>query len=102
MGSADYATLMPPHSVINVLDYESPEQLARYLHHLMDHDQEYEAYFKWKDTHHVEDMREAYKSGFCNMCENMNRENLTPKSYKELHDWWGKDTLCEKSTNWNF
>ena len=48
MGGADYTKHAPPHSYINVLDYESPKELADYLIHLANNREEYEAYFWWK------------------------------------------------------
>ena len=48
MGGADYKEHAPPQSYINVLDYESPKDLADYLIHLANNREEYEAYFWWK------------------------------------------------------
>lgn len=48
MGGADYTEHAPPQSYINVLDYESPKDLADYLIHLANNREEYEAYFWWK------------------------------------------------------
>ena len=48
MGGADYAARAPPRSYINVLDYESPQELAEYLLHLASHEEEYQQYFWWK------------------------------------------------------
>ena len=48
MGGADYAARAPPRSYINVLDYESPQQLAEYLLHLASNEEEYQQYFWWK------------------------------------------------------
>ena len=48
MGGADYREHAPPQSYINVLDYESPKDLADYLIHLANNREEYEAYFWWK------------------------------------------------------
>ena len=70
MGKADYKNLMPPYSVINIHDFKSPKDLAMYLTELMDSDEKYGKYFDWKKTHHVLDMHQAYKTGFCDLCEN--------------------------------
>jgi alpha-1,3-fucosyltransferase len=49
MGQANYSNLAPPHSFINVLDYESPKALAEYLHELDRNHSKYLSYFWWKD-----------------------------------------------------
>ena len=46
MGGADYSKYAPEHSFINVADFDSSEQLARYLLYLDKNDEEYLAYFR--------------------------------------------------------
>ena len=48
MGGANYTDHAPPGSYINVLDYESPKELAEHLMHLANNEEEYMAYFWWK------------------------------------------------------
>ena len=40
---------LPPHSVIDALQY-SPQQLADRLYHLIQHAEEYQQYFQWKQV----------------------------------------------------
>ena len=49
LGGANYSQLVPPHSVINVMDYPSPRALAEYLHKLDWNDTLYNEYFQWQD-----------------------------------------------------
>ena len=44
-GGANYSAFAPPHSLINVADYESPKQLADYLTYLDGNDTAYNEYF---------------------------------------------------------
>ena len=44
----DYEKATPFHSYIHVDDYDSPKDLAEYLHRLDQNDDEYNEYFKWK------------------------------------------------------
>ena len=48
MGGADYKKKAPPKSYIDVLDFESPKQLAEFLLKLDKNDEEYMSYFWWK------------------------------------------------------
>ena len=103
MGAANYQDVTPPHSVINVKDFESPKMLASYLMELINDDEKYEEYFQWKTDHHVLGMNEAFRSGFCDLCERLNEPDQKQKgSYEHLDEWWGKDTLCDRNTKWNF
>ena len=44
----DYAIAAPTKSYIHVDDFDSPKELADYLHKLDQDDQLYNEYFKWK------------------------------------------------------
>ena len=44
----DYADAAPYKSYIHVDDFDSPKELAEFLHKLDEDDQLYNEYFKWK------------------------------------------------------
>ncbi|OTF80387.1 hypothetical protein BLA29_013929, partial [Euroglyphus maynei] len=44
----DYRRQSPPNSFIHVDNFQSPLQLAKYLHYLDKNDDEYNKYFDWK------------------------------------------------------
>ena len=46
----EYAAVAPPHSFIHVDDFDSPSQLAEYLHLLDNNQHLYNRYFLWKET----------------------------------------------------
>ena len=48
MGGSDYTNKAPPNSYINVLDFETPKNLADYLIRLAKNETEYQQYFWWK------------------------------------------------------
>ena len=48
LGGANYSAKAPPKSYINVLDYQSPEELAQFLLALAADEEEYLSYFWWK------------------------------------------------------
>ena len=48
LGAAEYQLKAPPKSYINVLDYESPKELAEFLLRLAADEEEYLSYFWWK------------------------------------------------------
>ena len=48
LGAAEYKNRAPPKSYINVLDYQSPKELAEFLLKLSADEEEYLSYFWWK------------------------------------------------------
>ena len=85
MGGADYNKASSPHSCINVFDYSSPKELAGYLHHLAQHEDEYYAYFQWKQ-------RYTFKhsiSESCVLCEIANNEKKWARpAYHDYYSWY--------------
>ena len=50
-GLANYSDILPPHSFIDVRDFSSPQELAKYLQKLDQDDQLYNEYFAWKEQY---------------------------------------------------
>ena len=87
MGQADYASITPPHSVINAYFYPEPEYLAAYLNQLMKNDTEYLSYFWWKDVY-VKNTLGA--SRWCKLCQKINDQSQPKKTYDNLEKWWSR------------
>ena len=87
MGGADYNKLAPPHSFIDINDFESVEALSKYLTRLSRNPKEYSAYFKWKETHDVYTFRP-----FCQLCEKLHQvqPGRVDKIVENGYDWWYK------------
>ena len=68
MGGADYKSLLPPHSFIDVRDFRSAKHLAEYLLMLSNNDTLYRKYFEWKQ--HYDTGRPSF---YCQLCAYMNR-----------------------------
>ena len=65
-GGTNYTRDAPPHSVINVEDYDSSEELARYLRRLASNEAAYYSYFEWKKNYTM--FGGTVKRGFCKLC----------------------------------
>ena len=85
-GGTNYSRDAPPHSVINVEDYSSPKELARYLRRLASNETDYNAYFEWKSTYGVRS-KEVQQRGFCKLCEIVNTPSFY-KTYANMASWW--------------
>ena len=112
LGGADYKTHLPPHSYIDVKDYSSPKQLAKYLHQLDKNDTLYNEYFAWKQNYTCQQGFPGLSS-FCEICrmmnENRNKVNIIPdinKHFavdcmlpKEYYKGFASDILRRKVSN---
>jgi hypothetical protein len=97
MGGApeDYARSAPPHSYIHVDDFESPEQLAQYLHKLDQHDDLYNEYFRWKGTGTI-----INTYFWCRVCAMLHENTRPSHSYRNLEKWWRGEGVCIGKDNW--
>lgn len=84
-GAGDYKTLAPPHSVINVEDFDSVESLADYLQLLTNNDEKYLSYFEWKRNYIYQD---NYVKPACRLCEMLNDPEQPRKVYEDIEDWY--------------
>ena len=95
MGGTDYTRDAPPHSVISVEDFKSPEHLAQYLKELDKNEHAYNEYFNWKNKYKIISVRKSFREGFCKLCEVLNDDNFGNKTYVDIDEWWGKTKYCD-------
>lgn len=91
-GGGDYASVAPPHSFINVEDFESVETLASYIKILEQDVDSYLEYFEWKKRFIV------VKRGLmaiCKLCEMLNDPNAPQKTYEDIENWWFGMSKCK-------
>ncbi len=86
-GGTNYTRDAPPHSVINVEDYNSPEELARYLRRLASNETEYNSYFEWNKSYGI---LATLQRGFCKLCEVVNTPSFH-KTYPSVQSWWATE-----------
>jgi alpha-1,3-fucosyltransferase len=84
-GGADYPSYAPSISYIDVSDFKSPKDLARYLNLLNENDALYLQYFYWKSDYEVISRPVA---GWCELCEKLNNPDQRPKVYQNISNWW--------------
>ncbi|XP_052212476.1 glycoprotein 3-alpha-L-fucosyltransferase A-like [Dreissena polymorpha] len=97
MGGApeDYARASPPHSFIHVDDFQSPEELAKYLRMLDENDDLYNAYFRWKGTG-------SFINTFfwCRICAMLHDTSRASNVYRDLEKWWRGPEVCIGQDSW--
>lgn len=92
----DYARLAPPGSYIHVDEFDSPKDLAEYLHKVDKDDDLYNSYFRWKGTGGFIDTK-----FWCRLCAMVHEAQRTRYHvvFDELDDWWRGDGVCVTPTN---
>ena len=90
MGGANYKEMAPPHSYIDVNDFKSIKDLADYLIRLSKNRKEYNAYFKWKNTHNMYGL-----NTFCELCQKLHDPTIPTKTVANSYDWWYKKSNGE-------
>ncbi|XP_011496319.1 PREDICTED: glycoprotein 3-alpha-L-fucosyltransferase A [Ceratosolen solmsi marchali] len=89
----DYARSAPYRSYIHVDEFESPRELAQYLHRLDADDELYNSYFKWKGT------GEFINTYFwCRVCSMLHDDQHKSRYYKDVNEWWRGDSICASSS----
>ena len=81
MGGADYKTLLPPHSYIDVRDFNSSEHLAEYLLMLDQNDDLYRQFFAWKQFYVIRHINIV-----CQVCAFLNKANNSTQMIVERLD----------------
>lgn len=88
----DYEKSAPQGSYIHVDDFNSPIELAAYLHRLDKDDDLYNSYFRWKGT------GEFINTYFwCRLCA-MLHSPLSARHYEDINDWWRGPGVCTGSS----
>ena len=95
MGQTNYSAIVPPHSIINVMDFAEPADLASHLKGLMSSETEYLSHFWWKDFYMVAEMRSPAYCMLCQMLHEEGEEKLPPKVVDHLEDWWVGGGHCK-------
>ncbi|XP_065321167.1 alpha-(1,3)-fucosyltransferase C-like [Gordionus sp. m RMFG-2023] len=94
-GAVDYSKVLPPHSYINVYDFDSMSSLANYLLMLDDSPSEYLSYFRWKNTYDI-----LRPDPFCELCSKLNEKSsrFIETIYDRFDEWWfgpSKNPVCK-------
>ena len=87
LGGGDYNEEGPPHSYIDVQDYDSPKELAEYLNYLAENEEEYYKYFSWK-AHYG--MKGTNIEGVCPLCDIAHDAGNTwaRPAREDYYNWW--------------
>ena len=91
LGYSNCSAFLPPHSFIDVRDFDSPKKLAAYLKMLSENDTEYNRYFAWKQTHTCAPLPALHTA--CRMCRYVQRQRQRIQ-VADVVQFWGRNTNC--------
>ena len=91
LGYSNYSSFLPPHSFIDVRDFDSPKKLASYLKMLSENDTEYNRYFAWKQTHTCATLP-AWNAA-CRLCRYVQRQRQRTQ-VADVLQCWSRNTNC--------
>ena len=91
LGYSNYSSFLPPHSFIDVRDFDSPKKLAAYLKMLNENDTEYNRYFAWRQTHTCADL--PARNTACKLCRYAHRHRQRIQ-VADVLQFWGRKTNC--------
>ena len=88
----DYAAVAPPKSFIHVDSFDSPADLAKYLHLLDQDDALYNEYFAWKQQGDF-----IATKFFCRVCSLLHYSQQSPVELErtDIPSWWSGDGICQ-------
>ncbi|XP_067667981.1 alpha-(1,3)-fucosyltransferase C-like [Haliotis asinina] len=95
-GGGEYSKVAPPHSFIDISDFNTIQELAEYLKYLDKNDTAYNSYFDWHReyrlirSNHMENL-------FCKLCEALHDETRPHQTYTDIQGYIEDDT-CQQWT----
>ena len=97
LNGADMSRVAPPHSYINVMDFNTTEELASYLNKVDQDDELFASYFWWRDYYTVkvnislschliiviaahQIKKQSRIQAWCSLCENLHQRDRTSRT----------------------
>lgn len=96
LGGVNYSNMTPSYSIINAMEFASPEDLGHYLWKVSRNDTLYMSYFKWKSKY-----RSYFQPWMCDLCEKLH-EKMPSNVIYDVYNWWHEEGSCLRWTTSGF
>ena len=93
-GGSDYSLYLPDGSYVDAMNFSSPLELADHLKTLMEDDELYLTYFRWRERYVVEP---SALEGVCKLCQLLSDTTVKEKTYSDIEAWWAGRTNNNKT-----
>ncbi|ESO95723.1 hypothetical protein LOTGIDRAFT_95386, partial [Lottia gigantea] len=81
-GGGNYKEIAPPHSYIDIRDFNNAQEVADYLSYLERNNTAYNKYFKWRKEYKV-----TMGNDWCKLCQTVNVKRIPNQVYTDLDGW---------------
>ena len=95
LGGANYSSIFPERSFINMNEFRSMKSLAHFLLELSKNTKEYMKYFNWQTEYSIQNTKEDNNQAHCQLCDFLHNGNS--RVVANLSDWWVKQGNCGNS-----
>ena len=90
MGGANYSSIMPYNSYIDVKNFSSPENLANFIKEIGNDKNKYNSYFDWKHEYCSFYTHPKY---LCDLCKKLNIKSHINRS--DVMKFWFQEANCQ-------
>ena len=97
-GGAEYDDIVPIKTVIDLNDFETPQDLATYLKLLMSKEDLYTEYLRTKDNYYADILENASQSAYCELCSMLHDPDRYKNLYFSVGDWFHDHRNMRKTT----
>ena len=87
-GGADYASILPENSYIDVRNFSSIEKFISYIQYVGNDEKVYKSYFEWRKFYKVSNVNRNQA-----LCDVLTSTDVVSRPY-EIHHWWYTDGNC--------
>ncbi|MCL4142710.1 UNVERIFIED_CONTAM: hypothetical protein GTU68_038734 [Idotea baltica] len=97
----DYLKVFPPNSFIHVQDFSTVQELAEYITYLSKNKVAYNKYHQWRTKYQIVNEHGYFQTKifhYCRLCEALNYNSQSPKSYTSMKAFWNVSRDCNLNT----
>ena len=87
-GGANYSIIVPPRTVIDASDFNSPTELGMFLKKVAADKDMYSSYLRRKDNYYSTSRLDEAQQANCKLCEYLHTLDYHRKTYTDIRRWW--------------
>ena len=97
-GGAEYNDIAPNKTLIDLNDFDTPEDLATFLKLLMSSEELYTEYLRMKDNYYAEILEDESQGSYCELCSMLHDPDTYTNLYYSVGDWFHDHRNMRKTT----
>lgn len=93
LNGVDMTQHAPPHSYIDIKDFKTLKDAAKYMIKVSEDDKLFASYFWWRDFY-IAKSRNLWSEAWCGLCSSLHNKSEPVSVIQDLHKWWATDAKC--------